>query len=168
MKSVQDYIRTYDLDLPRDLLDRILSKNPEFSESKHSFCRECSFSQISTNESLKDEDGLICSQLQNALKSYAQEFNISKQNFEDTGYELLRFSKNGRLEEHAEAGSKLLAIYVVLEQPKNGERFSFFGKKKCIELCKHRAIVFPSNFMYPHRIDTVEEGSMTFLYTRVS
>ena len=95
------------------------------------------------------------------VKKYHQLFprcRISK----DSGFELLRYRPGGFYVEHTDSYQSVpreLACSFLVNDGFTGGEFAFFGGKKVVTLRKGSALLFPANFMYPHQILPVSEGT---------
>jgi predicted 2-oxoglutarate/Fe(II)-dependent dioxygenase YbiX len=79
----------------------------------------------------------------------------------DTGYELLRYPMGGFYIEHVDSFKERprdITCSVVLNDDFDGGEFSFFNNQFSYKLNKGDAILFPSNFMYPHAVQPVTKG----------
>jgi len=87
------------------------------------------------------------------------------------GYSNIRFnkySKNTKMAEHCDhihdlfegpiKGVPILSIVGLLNDNYTGGDFIMFKNKK-IKLSKGEILIFPSNFLYPHRVDLVKKGT---------
>ena len=95
-----------------------------------------------------------------ALDKYKQTFNYCNSTA-DTGYSLLRYKKSGKYGEHIdhfEEQPRELSCSFILNDDFDGGEFSFFNQEKIINPLKGSAIMFPSNFMFPHEVLPVTKG----------
>lgn len=79
----------------------------------------------------------------------------------DTGYTLLRYNKGCFYKEHVdsfEREQRSVSCSFGLNDDYEGGEFSFFGGKNVVRVEKGDAILFPSSFQYPHRINEVTSG----------
>jgi hypothetical protein len=87
-----------------------------------------------------------------------------------TGYSLIRFnkySKNKKMAEHCDhittifdgvrRGIPILSVLTLLNEDYEGGEF--YMHDKIIKLKKGDVLVFPSNFLYPHKVEPVIKGS---------
>lgn len=73
----------------------------------------------------------------------------------DSGYTLLRYQENEFYKEHTDhflQQPRILSCSFVLNDDYEGGEFAFFDRELKYKLPKGAAIMFPSNFMYPHEI----------------
>lgn len=79
----------------------------------------------------------------------------------DSGYILLRYEKNDFYIEHTDhflQQPRVLSCSFALNDNYEGGEFAFFDRELKYKLPKGSAIVFPSNFMYPHEIMPITSG----------
>lgn len=80
----------------------------------------------------------------------------------DCGYKLLRYDVGGRYVEHTDAyvtEPRYLTLSVTLNDEYDGGHWSFFGGQYQLFPEKGTAVMFPSNFMFPHAIMPVTKGT---------
>jgi predicted 2-oxoglutarate/Fe(II)-dependent dioxygenase YbiX len=80
---------------------------------------------------------------------------------EDSGYELLKYGEGCFYTEHTDsfkARPRSVSCSFILNDDFEGGEFAFFNKKLKYKLDKGDALLFPSNFMYPHEIMPVTKG----------
>lgn len=86
----------------------------------------------------------------------------------DTGYEVLRYPTGTRCLEHVDSYDqrpRTASCSIALNNDYEGGRFTFFDGK-----IKHRvpagsALLFPSNFMYPHGVEEITKGTRYSIIT---
>ena len=74
---------------------------------------------------------------------------------------ILKYKPNGFYTEHIDTSPmspRVLSLSLVLNDGFTGGEFSFFGGKYKVSLKKGSAIMFPSNFMYPHAVLPIQKG----------
>ena len=87
-----------------------------------------------------------------------QEYNVKFPHCkieEDSGYELLKYPKGCFYTEHTDsfkARPRAVSCSFILNDDFEGGEFAFFGRELKYKLNKGDAIMFPSNFMYPHEV----------------
>jgi hypothetical protein len=80
----------------------------------------------------------------------------------DTGYQLLRYNEEQYYLQHTDSfkeQQRSLSCSIQLNEDYDGGEFAFFDREIMIRSKKGSAIVFPSNFMYPHEIMPVIRGT---------
>jgi predicted 2-oxoglutarate/Fe(II)-dependent dioxygenase YbiX len=87
---------------------------------------------------------------------------------EDSGYELLRYGEGCFYTEHTDsfkARPRAVSCSFILNDDFEGGEFAFFNKKLKYKLDKGDALLFPSNFMYPHEVMPVTNGTRYSIIT---
>lgn len=86
----------------------------------------------------------------------------------DTGYHLLKYNKNQFYTQHTDSfkeQQRSLSCSIQLNDDYDGGEFAFFDREIIIKRKKGSAIVFPSNFMYPHEVMPVKKGTRYSIVT---
>jgi predicted 2-oxoglutarate/Fe(II)-dependent dioxygenase YbiX len=87
---------------------------------------------------------------------------------EDSGYELLRYKEGCFYTEHTDsfkARPRAVSCSFILNDDFEGGEFAFFNKELKYKLEKGDALLFPSNFMYPHEVLPVTKGTRYSIIT---
>jgi hypothetical protein len=101
------------------------------------------------------------------IKKYNEKFPISKIE-EDSGYELLRYKEGQFYIQHTDsfkARPREVSCSFALNDDYEGGEWGFFNRERVFKLPKGSAILFPSNFMYPHEIMPVTKGTRYSIIT---
>jgi len=80
---------------------------------------------------------------------------------EDSGYELLKYPEGCFYIEHTDsfkARPRAVSCSFILNDDYEGGEFAFFNRELKYKLEKGDALLFPSNFMYPHEVMPVTKG----------
>ena len=175
MNRLEDYILTVEGVIPNHLCDAILAEymlcddwvdavvsggqQPDIRS-----CRTIATSMpiiIEKNKDVRqklDEDLFKCASM--AIKQYNSKFKNSSIE-EDSGYELLEYSKGQFYKEHVDSFKgrpRSVSCSFALNDEYTGGEFAFFGGELQVQIPKGAALMFPSNFMYPHQILPVTSG----------
>lgn len=168
-------LKDYILELPNLIPDEKCNEIIRWSENqqwKNSFVddgsiekniRNCQY--VSLNESPFDSE--LFAYVSKAIQKYAQVYkniSISK----DTGYELLKYEKDGFYKEHVDsyaANPRIITLSLTINDNFEGGEWSFFGGKHKMSPKKGSAILFPSNFMYTHAILPITNGTRYSIIT---
>ncbi len=97
-----------------------------------------------------------------SISGYSSDIN-------DSGYQLLKYEKGGFYKPHSDDHAnnpRRLSISFLLNEEYDGGEFQFFGDYK-INGKTGSAIVFPSNFCYPHEVLPVSSGTRHSIVTWV-
>ncbi len=86
----------------------------------------------------------------------------------DSGYEIMKYPHGGFYMEHVDdfpEESRTLGMSVCLNDDFDGGELSFFGGNFSVSPRRGRAVVFPANFMFPHQVMRVENGTRYVVVT---
>jgi predicted 2-oxoglutarate/Fe(II)-dependent dioxygenase YbiX len=101
------------------------------------------------------------------IKEYNAKFPLCKIE-EDSGYELLKYTEGCFYVEHVDsfkARPRAVSCSFMLNDDFEGGEFAFFNKELKYKLEKGDALLFPSNFMYPHEVMPVTKGTRYSIIT---
>lgn len=79
----------------------------------------------------------------------------------DEGFKLLHYKKGYKFTNHVDGlpeFSRVLTCSIALNSDFDGGDFTFFGGEFKCDVEEGDAIVFPSNFMFPHSVTPIEKG----------
>jgi 2OG-Fe(II) oxygenase superfamily len=180
--KLSDFISIENGILNEDLCDRILNEY----KNNHNFtsaitggglnvdirnCSRIGLSEqhiISENYDVRSKiDYEIFQSVQKALEIYSKKHPHFQINI-DTGYELLEYKEGQFYKEHVDSFSqqqRSLSCSIALNEDFEGGEFAFFNRQIQIRSPKGSAIIFPSNFMFPHEIMPVKRGTRYSIIT---
>ena len=182
--NLEDHIKVYESILSDELCDMILEeyKNSNLWQKTsvgnigvvNDNVRSCQEIPISMppiiNENV-EKRSLIDKQLfvsaNNAIKKYTQDFPNCKIQ-QDSGYELLRYNADEFYIQHVDSFREIpreVSCSFSLNDDYDGGEFAFFDREIMMRLSKGSALLFPSNFMYPHEIMPVKGGTRYSIVT---
>jgi predicted 2-oxoglutarate/Fe(II)-dependent dioxygenase YbiX len=183
MKILTDYILVLENIIPERLCDDILNEYENSNEWEDTLIgegevdkksRNCTLIAISSNITIeknknirKSLDDKVFECAKEAIREYNKKFNkamISK----DSGYDLLKYEKGGFYLQHVDSFTKIprtISCSFILNNNFKGGEFSFFDNESIYSLKKGSAIMFPSNFLYPHSILPVTIGTRYSIIT---
>jgi predicted 2-oxoglutarate/Fe(II)-dependent dioxygenase YbiX len=101
------------------------------------------------------------------LRKYNKNF-LNCRITEDTGYKILRYTEGQFYTQHTDSFKehpRSVTASIILNDNYEGGEFAFFNRKLSYRLEKGDAILFPSNFMYPHEIMPVTKGTRYSIVT---
>ena len=184
MNELKDYILILEDIIPDKLCNDILN---EYENSKewldtavggkgniNKEIRNCTTIGISLNEVIEknknvrkilDDEVFGCAK--KSIEKYNQKFKhcrVSK----DSGYNLLKYEKNNFYHEHVDSFTEIprtLSCSLILNDEFKGGEFSFFNNEIIYNLKKGSAIIFPSNFLYPHSVLPIVSGTRYSIVT---
>jgi predicted 2-oxoglutarate/Fe(II)-dependent dioxygenase YbiX len=123
---------------------------------------------IQKNSDVRHElDDAVFDSAANCIQEYNNKFPLCKIQ-EDSGYELLKYTKGCFYIEHTDSFKqrpRAVSCSFILNDDFEGGEFAFFNKELKYKLEKGDAIMFPSNFMYPHEIMPVTKGTRYSIIT---
>jgi hypothetical protein len=94
------------------------------------------------------------------IKKYNEKFSLARIE-EDSGYDLLRYKEGQFYVQHVDSFKgrpRAVSCSFALNDDYEGGEWGFFNREMVIRVPKGSAVLFPSNFMYPHEIMPVTKG----------
>ena len=182
-QPLEDFIITLDSIVPDELCDTILEEYRDCSFWTPSRTgdgnisdqiRNCDTINISEDIVIQknfdirkkiDED--MFKSASKALSEYRKKFPSLCADI-DTGYGLLRYKEGQFYVEHTDSfktQQRALSCSFLLNDDYEGGEFAFFDREIVIKGSKGSAIIFPSNFMFPHEIMPVVSGTRYSIIT---
>jgi len=183
MNELKDYILVLEDIIPDKLCNDILNEYSNSNEWKNSLIghghfnkeiRNCTNISISLdgiiekNKEIRkkiDNDVFECTK--KAIEKYNEKFKLTTIS-RDTGYTLLKYEKGGFYNEHVDSFlsvPRTISCSFILNDNFEGGDFSFFNNRVIRSLRKGSAVMFPSNFLYPHSILPVINGTRYSIVT---
>ena len=125
-------------------------------------------SVIQENKDVRHKlDNAIFDSAAKCIQEYRTKFPLCNIQ-EDSGYELLKYSEGCFYVEHTDsfkARPRAVSCSFILNDDFEGGEFAFFNREFKYKLEKGDAIMFPSNFMYPHEVMPVTKGTRYSIIT---
>ena len=181
--SLKDYIIVLEDILPHSVCDKILGEYVNSGEWQQTFVgkgevrediRSATTIQMSAdfvvarNAELRREiDSDVFAGAAKAIQAYNANFEHCRIE-EDSGYELLRYETGQFYTQHTDsfkARPRAVTCSLSLNDDYEGGEFRFFDRELIIKAPKGGAVLFPSNFMYPHEIIPVTKGTRYSIIT---
>jgi len=183
VKSINDYIVTLDNVLTHKLCDAILAEYADTDEWElttvgnnevRTDIRTANIIQMS-NEFVVDKnfdtrkklDSYVFASVGDAIRRYRDIFSRCEIN-RDSGYDLLRYKEGEFYTQHTDSFTdvpRAVSCSLALNDDYEGGEFGFFDREVVVKAPKGGAVLFPSNFMYPHEIMPVTKGTRYSIIT---
>ena len=115
----------------------------------------------------KTLDDLIFAGASQAITKYNECFKYAHIEI-DSGYELLRYQQGQFYTQHTDSFKdqpRAVSCSFILNNDYGGGEFAFFDREIAIKPSVGSALLFPSNFMYPHEILPVTSGTRYSIIT---
>lgn len=173
--DIRDYIVVFEDIAPKELCAEVIQEyatdknwvNTTTGSGLNRDVRRCDAINISEKfivdqnyERRNEIDGKIFLCASKAIEKYNIKFNESKIQ-QDSGYTLLRYQENEYYKQHTDhflQAPRTVSCSFSLNDAYEGGEWGFFNREVVIKAPKGSAILFPSNFMYPHEIMPVTKG----------
>jgi predicted 2-oxoglutarate/Fe(II)-dependent dioxygenase YbiX len=183
-KDIENYIILLENAVPEDLCDSILKEYKKehwydtlvgdgggVVDKNIRSARTINMSlpeEIAKNEKIRLElDKRMFECANRVIEHYKSKFPDSVI-VEDSGYQLLKYEKGEFYKQHTDhfkTHPRTVSCSFALNDNYEGGEFAFFDRKKVVKMKKGSAILFPSNFMYPHEIIPVTKGTRYSIIT---
>lgn len=170
--EIKNFIHRYDDILTSELCDSIIKKSEESNFNKAQTVDDTDMRRCYIKNLSQEFDKDIFESVGQILKKYEKEHKYFSTGLtcEDTGYQHLIYvgSQNGEYKEHTDHGDivpRVLTISFVLNDNYDGGDFVFFEGTYTVPKKKGSAVVFPSNFCFPHAITPVSNGDRHAIIT---
>ena len=179
-RMLNDFIMVHEGLVPEDLCDDIIK---EFEDSEYwnnstvgtgdvvSNVRSCDSISLSRaaelDEIKKKLDERMFSCASEAINKYRKCWTSIEADI-DTGYDLLRYKEGQFYIQHTDSfkhQQRSISCSFALNDDYEGGEFGFFNRERVIKLKKGDALMFPSNFMFPHEIMPVTSGTRYSIIT---
>lgn len=173
--DLRDYIVVFENIIPNQLCDEVLEeyesdKNWMNTSTKGGVDREtrrCDAINMSNDfiieqnqKKRKNIDNKLFVCAEEAIKKYNEKFKFAMIDG-DSGYTLLRYQEGEFYTEHTDhflQSPRIVSCSFILNDNFEGGEFKFFNRELVYKPPKGSALMFPSNFMYPHEIMPVTKG----------
>ena len=166
MIKITDYIHCYENILDKDLCKEIIKNSKNINFEKANTIDQTDFRKCYSNwldEKFNTDLHEAVGRMLQMYKKDHEYFGIGLLTIEDTGYEHLIYigTQEGEYKEHvdhADLYTRQLTCSFILNENYDGGDFVFFGGKYKIPPKTCSAVVFPSNFCFPHAVTPVTNG----------
>lgn len=182
--KLEDYIVHLESFVPQNICDLILNEYVDTNLWEYAItgsgvniksrnCDVIGISQpdvINQNKEIRSKiDEELYSVISSALKKYEENFPYMELEIqEDSGYELLRYERDGYYVQHTDSfkeAPRAISCSINLNDDYEGGEFAFFNREIIYKLKKGSIILFPSSFMYPHEVMPVLNGTRYSIIT---
>ena len=181
--NLKDYIIVLEGILPHSVCDKILEEYAKTDEWQQTVVGKGEVREdirsaatihmsqdfvVARNAELRREiDADVFTGASKAIQAYNEKFNRCRIE-EDSGYGLLRYETGQFYIQHTDsfkANPRAVSCSFSLNDGFDGGEFGFFDRELIIKAPKGGAVLFPSNFMYPHEIMPVTKGTRYSIIT---
>jgi predicted 2-oxoglutarate/Fe(II)-dependent dioxygenase YbiX len=167
--DLRDYIVVFENIVPDELCDEVLKEygndknwvNTIVDSGTKRDIRRCDAIHISDSfiieqnqEKRKSIDNKLFECAASAIKQYNEKFKHAKIQG-DSGYTLLRYQEGEFYKEHTDhflQAPRIVSCSFTLNDGFEGGEFGFFNRELVYKPPKGSALMFPSNFLYPHEV----------------
>jgi len=169
--SLKTYIRRYEAEVPPEVCDEIIQYALDHEDRFYSAQtlaedtltldyrpRVCDGFDVRSTDPI---DQVLFKYISEACRKYGNRFPRF-QITNDSGYEILRYTPGGRYDFHTDQHSTFnreATVIVNLNDDYTGGRLCHIQNEYNIKMGKGDIIIFPSNFMFPHRITPILSGT---------
>jgi hypothetical protein len=182
--NIEEYVQVFDNIISDELCDRILNEYANCNEwtptaigpqnivdttVRNTDSIGISYQTVMSNNievrSKIDNDMFLCAGT--AIRKYNEVFPLASIE-QDNGYNLLRYKEGQFYVQHTDSFKdkpRAVSCSFALNDDYEGGEFAFWGRDKKYRLKKGSAILFPSNFVYPHEIMPVLRGTRYSIVT---
>lgn len=167
--DLRDYIVVFENIVPNELCDEVLDEynndknwiNTSVSGGTRRDIRRCDAINLSESfiigknqDKRKNIDDRLFECAGRAIKQYNDKFEFAKIQG-DSGYILLRYQEGEFYKEHTDhflQNPRIVSCSLTLNDDFEGGDFGFFNREMVLKPPKGSALMFPSNFLYPHEV----------------
>ena len=180
MRSLADCIKVYENVVPLELCDAIIAEYEAATDwvpARVKATQELDASERDVDTILMTNphntfqraelDKAVFQCAETALKLYIAEhptLAVEK----DSGYELLRYKTGQAYKPHVDAfkeAPRIVSCSFQLNDGYEGGEWGFFDNQYLVTPPKGAVVMFPSNFVFPHQINTVTAGTRYSIVT---
>ena len=166
MIKITDFIHCYENMLDKNICQEIIKNSENLKFQRASTLNNVTDYRKCYSEKLdKKFDDDVFKAVGNVINQYAKDhaYFSTGLSVEDTGYEHLIYigAQKGEYKEHtdhADINPRVLTCSFILNDNYDGGDFVFFGGSYKVTKKIGSAIVFPSNFCFPHAVLPITKG----------
>lgn len=183
MKQLEDYLSVFDNIVSDEDCDYIVNHYKDSDWNRSRVVRETAEGQIAgenegrscnqidisylNGELDKKIDNMIFNYVGIILKKYVSLHQYLEVR-DDSGYQILRYNVDEKFIEHVDiyrGESRVLTCSITLNDDYEGGEWGFWDREKVFKAKKGSAIIFPSNFCFPHEILPITKGTRYSIVT---
>jgi predicted 2-oxoglutarate/Fe(II)-dependent dioxygenase YbiX len=182
MNDIKDYIVVVQNVLSHEVCDSILTEYASLDEWENTHIKNGVDRNIRSAQTIrmsqefviiknpqvrKHLDEQVFAGASLAIQKYNERFKNAHIE-QDTGYELLRYKTGEFYTQHTDSfltNPRAVSCSFALNDDYEGGEFAFFNREISVKAPKGAAVLFPSNFMYPHEILPVTKGTRYSIIT---
>lgn len=182
MNNLAEYIIVVPNIVSKELCDSVLAEYKECNDWLNAVVRSgedlntrnCQTIGVSFNaviarnrDTRQKIDQELFNSVSKAIASYRDVFKDCSIE-QDSGYELLKYNVGGFYKTHTDSFKdrpRAVSCSLALNDDYEGGEFAFFDRGLKYKLNKGDALMFPSNFMYPHEVMPVTSGTRYSIVT---
>jgi len=163
--SLTNYIKHYKESVPPDICDMIVKYAEQFPSRwenattiQESNKRVCESWNILNSDSIDDIVFKYLTEATSKFCSTFPHFDLTQ----DTGYQILRYKPGGKYDYHTDQHAtynREVTIILNLNDDYEGGNLCHIKDNHMMKMGKGDIIIFPANFMYPHRITPITSGT---------
>jgi len=181
MLELLDYIKVFPNVLDKRFCEDIINNkeykyistqvmSPEKQYLPDKKVRNCTGTRL-----FEEDDNIIYQAVGTTINKYIEELqptrrdNLFSDEIKDSGYDLLKYEKGGLYIQHTDESkeyTRRVSISFLLNEEYEGGELQFFGDYK-VQGETGSAIIFPSNFCYPHEVLPIKSGTRYSIITWV-
>jgi predicted 2-oxoglutarate/Fe(II)-dependent dioxygenase YbiX len=182
MNNIEDYIVVIPNILSQDLCKDILNEyqncqdwvNAVVEIGENLNARKCKIIGLSHNHIIQKNSNIrlgidkkLCDGAYKSILEYNKKFPHCMIQ-QDSGYDLLKYESGGFYITHTDSFKhvpRAVSCSFLLNDNFEGGEFAFFNRKLKYKIPVGSALMFPSNFMYPHEIMPITSGTRYSIVT---
>mgnify|MGYP003118440724 FL=1 len=176
--DVHNYIKYYKKIVPNDLCDRLCDYDFKYEPSTystHDSGKVVKNDRVSMDDCWIGKDNWFYTSLKEVFETVIVKYKADFPLFEvskTTDFRISRYGKNGFMSNHVDNihhshgqqwGYPQVSALLYLNDDYEGGDFVVSGKKFKTE--KGSALIFPSNFVYPHEVEKIVKGTRFSIVT---
>lgn len=181
LSNIKDYIVVVESAVPKDFCEFIMNefKESEWEDAKtitgaEAEIRRCKTIHLSmqdvidANKDIREKIDATLFKIVGLCISEYRKFHPNCIVNKDSGYDFLKYDSGDFYKEHIDEYTdiqRVLSLSIVLNDDYDGGEFSFFNGSDDFKLKQGDVIIFPSNFMFPHQIKEVTNGTRYSIVT---